>query len=263
MLAFMRALLLLMVLFPATLRAQSTQSDLQSKLLNKTYFLRGLWSGSRLRFDAAGEVEGHPQSTSFTLAGIEIRQVQLTPGGLLLKGERKGMFFDDAGPHWTLLGESIRLEFASPVSGDYRSQENSALASDLTQIDATVPPEWQDYVARTFLHLPDTAPKRAWLQLNGEAQNGVTPPKVLKSEEPTYTDAANVRGLHGTVLLDLEVDDSGKPRKIRIKQPLGLGLDEQAVQAASHYVFRPATRNGQPVAVPLRIEINFRTIRDR
>lgn len=40
--------------------------------------------------------------------------------------------------------------------------------------------------------------------------------------------------------------------------PLGLGLDEKAVEAVSQWRFQPATVNGQPLRVRAVVEVNFR-----
>jgi periplasmic protein TonB len=41
---------------------------------------------------------------------------------------------------------------------------------------------------------------------------------------------------------------------------LGLGLDEKAIDAVGHWKFRPAYRNGKPVAATATIEVNFRLL---
>jgi protein TonB len=38
-----------------------------------------------------------------------------------------------------------------------------------------------------------------------------------------------------------------------------MGLDEKAVEAVQQYKFKPAMKNGLPVAVYLRVEVNFRS----
>jgi TonB family protein len=37
-----------------------------------------------------------------------------------------------------------------------------------------------------------------------------------------------------------------------------MGLDEKAIEAVSKYRFKPAMNHGQPVAVRIMIEVNFR-----
>jgi len=53
------------------------------------------------------------------------------------------------------------------------------------------------------------------------------------------------------------VDETGTPRNIVVIRPLGSGLDEKATEAVSKWKFRPATMNGQTVAMQANIEVNF------
>ncbi|MBV9507350.1 MAG: energy transducer TonB, partial [Acidobacteriia bacterium] len=41
---------------------------------------------------------------------------------------------------------------------------------------------------------------------------------------------------------------------------LGLGLDEKAMEAISQWKFQPGIKDGQPVPVAARIEVNFRLL---
>jgi protein TonB len=42
-----------------------------------------------------------------------------------------------------------------------------------------------------------------------------------------------------------------------VVKPLGYGLSEKALDAASQYRFKPAMKNGQPVPVRIDVEVNF------
>jgi TonB family protein len=86
---------------------------------------------------------------------------------------------------------------------------------------------------------------------------GVSAPFLQYSPEPAYTQEAHKAHIEGRVVLALIVDTKGNPREIRVIRPLGHGLDEQAVIAASHYRFKPATYGGKPVPVAVNIEVNF------
>jgi TonB family protein len=87
--------------------------------------------------------------------------------------------------------------------------------------------------------------------------NGVTPPKVRSRVDPEYSDVARFAKVTGTVLLEAIVTKTGGIEIQRVIRPLGYGLEENAAEALSQWVFEPATRMGQPVNVILYIEVNF------
>ena len=59
-------------------------------------------------------------------------------------------------------------------------------------------------------------------------------------------------------MLSLVVDPNGQPRDIQVVRPLGLGLDEKAVENARHWQFKPGMMKGNPVAVIVNEEVFFR-----
>ena len=59
-------------------------------------------------------------------------------------------------------------------------------------------------------------------------------------------------------MLGLVVDSQGRPTNISVLSPLGYGLDEEAIKAASKWRFLPGTKNGKPVDVEAQIEVTFR-----
>lgn len=87
-----------------------------------------------------------------------------------------------------------------------------------------------------------------------------TPPRITVKAEPEYSEEARQVHLDGTVILKIIIDADGKPRDLQVVRSLGLGLDEKAIAAVSKWLFRPGTKNGQPVAGPAQIEVNFRLL---
>lgn len=86
---------------------------------------------------------------------------------------------------------------------------------------------------------------------------GITAPQVLQKVEPKYGLEAKAAGFQGTVAVYAEIGTDGIARNLRILAPLGLGLDEIAMDAISQWRFRPGTKDGQPVTVEAIIEVNF------
>jgi len=60
------------------------------------------------------------------------------------------------------------------------------------------------------------------------------------------------------LLLQVIVETDGRLRDVRVVRSLGFGLDEKALEAVRQWRFDPARKNGQPVAVVVNIEVNFR-----
>lgn len=88
----------------------------------------------------------------------------------------------------------------------------------------------------------------------------VTNPIPISRPEPQYSEEARKAKWGGTVLLSLVVDETGHTRDIHVLKPLGLGLDEKAIEAVSKWTFVPGKKGGKPVAVAAQIEVTFRLL---
>ena len=86
----------------------------------------------------------------------------------------------------------------------------------------------------------------------------VVAPFVVAKAKPAYTEEARLAKLEGSVLLSLVIGADGQPRDIQVARPLGLGLDERAVENVRAWQFKPGTRNGNPVDVMVNEEVFFR-----
>jgi TonB family protein len=86
----------------------------------------------------------------------------------------------------------------------------------------------------------------------------VTPPVPTNSVAATFSDEARRKKINGVCVVSLIVDTDGNPRSVRVRRPLGYSLDQQAVDAARRYRFKPAMKNGVPVPVMVYVEIAFR-----
>jgi TonB family protein len=88
---------------------------------------------------------------------------------------------------------------------------------------------------------------------------GVSAPIPIYKPEPAYSEEARKAKYQGTVVLWIVVDAQGNVNSdVRVVKPLGLGLDEKAIQAVQTWKFKPALRNGVPVPVRVIVEVSFR-----
>jgi TonB family protein len=60
-----------------------------------------------------------------------------------------------------------------------------------------------------------------------------------------------------TVTVGLIVDETGKPKDLKIIKSAGPIVDKNVLEAVSQYRFRPGTVSNQPVAFPLNLEVNI------
>lgn len=69
--------------------------------------------------------------------------------------------------------------------------------------------------------------------------NGVSPPRAVAAPSPSFNSPAGAK-FQGTSTLQLIVGPDGRPYNIRVIKPLGMGLDQKAIEAVSHWKFQPA-----------------------
>ena len=82
-------------------------------------------------------------------------------------------------------------------------------------------------------------------------------PTVIGDVQIPYPEDARSRGIEGTVVLSVLVDETGKVRAVKVISGPGAGLDQAAAKAVERIRFRPATRKGQPVAAQITYRYTF------
>jgi TonB family protein len=92
---------------------------------------------------------------------------------------------------------------------------------------------------------------------------GISAPKVQDKKDPQYSEEARIAKLNGLVVVQLVVSEFGLVRDAKVLRPIGLGLDDQALEALSSWRFQPGTKDGTNVAVAANIEMNFRLLENR
>jgi protein TonB len=86
----------------------------------------------------------------------------------------------------------------------------------------------------------------------------VTAPRVITEVKPTYTTAALLQRIQGTVVLELVVTRDGCASQIRVIRSLDPGgLDREAVAATAQWRFEPGRLGGVPVDVLVNVMLDF------
>jgi TonB family protein len=250
--------------------AQSTESDIRARLMGQPLYLRGCWRVDKLNFDADGQPQKSYKTTAPTEAGFEAKSVKLRGGRLRIEGQRIVVAFDSKGTAKRIPWVSkdydgdMTIEIAGTPGEDFGKALDAVFSTELIRLTAK-PPESapQNSGKPPKQPEPNTTPTAG----GGNAVSGavkaqhiggtVKPPRVLKSVDPEFSEAARALKYNANVQVYLWVDEAGIPSHVKVIRPVGMGLDEQSVAAVQQYRFAPATRDGVPVKVDLYIDVNF------
>jgi len=83
-------------------------------------------------------------------------------------------------------------------------------------------------------------------------------PHPIFAPDPSYPDAARLRGVSGEVTLAVDVLPDGSTNNIRIVKSLDPALDQAAVETVARWKFKPATKGGIPVKAEVKVAVSFR-----
>jgi protein TonB len=93
----------------------------------------------------------------------------------------------------------------------------------------------------------------------------ILPPQVVRTVKAVCTSEARSAGIEGTVLVDaIVLTDGSVGDDVKVIRSLDtkFGLDDEAVKASKQWKFKPATKDGKPVAAHVVIEHAF-TVRSK
>jgi len=87
---------------------------------------------------------------------------------------------------------------------------------------------------------------------------GVSQPIPIFTPEAEFSDEARRQKYQGVCVISVIIDAEGNPQSPRVVRALGMGLDEKALEAVRRYRFKPAKKDGKPVAVRMSVMVDFR-----
>lgn len=84
------------------------------------------------------------------------------------------------------------------------------------------------------------------------------PPESIYAPIAPFSEEARRRKIQGVVIVSLMVTEDGLPTDLHVEKSVGAGLDEKALESISQYRFKPAMKDGKPVAARISVEVSFR-----
>lgn len=88
--------------------------------------------------------------------------------------------------------------------------------------------------------------------------SGIAGPHPTFSPDPEFSEMARKMRYQSRVRIAGTVDPEGAFNDLCVLVPAGSGLDEKAIAAVRTWRFEPATLTGEPVAVRIKVEVDFR-----
>ena len=86
----------------------------------------------------------------------------------------------------------------------------------------------------------------------------MTPPLLVHSIDPAYTQEALKAQIQGTVVLQTVIGVNGQITHASVLSPLPGGLDQKALQAVQAWRYQPATMDGVMIPVLSTVDVLFR-----
>jgi TonB family protein len=86
----------------------------------------------------------------------------------------------------------------------------------------------------------------------------VTPPSRLSGTIPVYPPAALERGMEGSPVVEIWIDEKGNVMDVAILESAGAMLDGAVLEAVAGWKFTPASVDGTPVSVRMTLQHLFR-----
>lgn len=125
----------------------------------------------------------------------------------------------------------------------------------VTDVNQTSDLDFPNVATGDVVSIPDgpPGPSVSVYQVSGN----VKAPVKIHAPDPVYPEEARLARVQGVVILQTIINRQGEVTDIRVLKGLPSGLTEAAVSAVSQWRFRPATLEGEPVAVHYLITISF------
>ena len=286
------AVALVTVVSSQSSRADDIEQHLRDEYQGKISVLRGFYSGGRLSYDSSGALVSTATSGDWTSDGlVRVEHLRLSHQHLTIETKRQLVIQLEAKSFQLLEDrdlENRHLKIEADMGGLSIEQADAAMAKIfLTAQDELanlVSDYWKPCVrvaaagkdpsftfSSELLRVPGVAatgsngpgaiePSKVLSANCGSQGVGVkraTPPRAIYSTSPEFSDRARREKYQGVVVLTLVVNEEGLPEYVHITKPLGLGLDEEALDCVKKWRFKPGEKDGQPVSTQISVEVDF------
>jgi len=270
----------------------AAQEHLRKQYVNSSQTLNKFYSGNYLKYDSDGNFVGNSDTGPWTVYGeLLIDELNLKSDKLEIQAHRAILVYDR--DRSRLVGRPWRgfviLEIATATGPGQLARLRAALqhifVNSRDEMLAALPDYWRSYYTKVTSTDPaaTTSKPPTPSGTNGRPGNetqpggnpsgsptplsevprklrvssGVAEGLLTKKVSPTYLPIAKAAHAQGDCIMQATIGKDGNLSKLSIIQPVGAGLDDEAVRAVSQWQYRPYALQGQLVEVDTTITIRF------
>lgn len=274
-----RAIILSIAIFlflsASNARGEDLQDLLNATCINKVYMLRHAITRESQHYDSAGQLLDYSATEGpWTIYGaLEIKSVTLSSNRLRLTANRLVYSYDQGKKDlipgritWNKAKVTLDVALSHPVTTieEVDGIFHRIFALNDTELIETVPDYWRPFLQKRASGTSSTTAagvtevkKDSTEAIERINPPDVTAPKPIHTPEPKFSSFARDFRMQGTVVLTIIVDKTGAVSRPEIVLPAGFGFDEAAATGVLSWKFKPAMRDGNPVAVHMAIEVAF------
>jgi hypothetical protein len=244
------------------------QSALRAEYTKKVLIFRKSYRAlSHLEVNADGSVAGNPQPGLWSMDGacqvqdFEFHRDRVTLKCIKLWANVK----DDRQLHYFPASVALKgnSDYPQEIDVVFRIEKKKELSAR----------DFKDQLSHIFLAEGESplsatpAPIMAYIQKvsieadidpTGTKPFDGTPPKAIATPAPELSTEAALVGQGGREGFIALVDTEGKASVVAFTHILQYGLEEKTIEAVKNWKFKPAMKDGKPIAVRMAMEVEYK-----
>ena len=239
----------LFVLIPGQVAKSQTPQDFLDSLVDQRLILRhfGDVKEAKLKKDKLADAKGTCD------VAVQVRSATWDPGIARLHWEQIGLPYVPGKPRGVCKNTVVLTDGSIEIAAFALDEPADSLAASLSWILQT--PE--QYLAAEGIHF-DLPPEPDLLNVAPAPPQPFTPPKILFTVDPAFSEDARRAKYQGSLIISMYVGTDGRIHRPNVMRKLGLGLDEMALNVLPMWRFEPARKLDKSIAVQQSVEIDFR-----
>jgi TonB family protein len=248
------------------------EDALKKKFEGKVVTLRAFYKEDYLKYDGSGQPEFQADTGPWTVYGrVALADLKLKKDKIEMEGNRALVSWPEDGNGIGRLTHLRSDRILIEVQRNAAHQDESSIQKLLSQVFLSardnlsefVPEHWKRFLSgdmqiadrhrqpSRFTAPKPPAPRRV------RVSQGVTEGMLVKKVQPEYPALAKAAKLQGDVVFIAVIDTQGVLKVTSVLKPLGMGIEESAMEAVNQWRYRTYLLNGEPVEVETTITVKY------